>query len=171
MEPSPYLPTSRRFTNPLYLRVEAIPEFGSLPKRGRVAKLRDDVQSRARRHDGIDRDAAWAAKRTALKLLYRVPRSAGRELAFEAYKAREGTALDDFATWCALAEKYGGDWRRWPAGFQHPASPEVAEFVDRHQRAVDFHRWLQWQLDDQLAGAQSQAVRTGWPWASCTTSP
>ena len=161
MEPSPYLPTSRRFTNPLYLRVEAIPEFGSLPKRGRVAKLRDDVQSRARRHDGIDRDAAWAAKRTALKLVYRVPRSAGRELAFEAYKAREGTALDDFATWCALAEKYGGDWRRWPAGFQHPASPEVAEFVDRHQRAVDFHRWLQWQLDDQLAGAQSQAVRTG----------
>ncbi len=161
MEPSPYLPTSRRFSNPLYLRVEAIPEFGYLPKRGRVWKLRADIQSRARKHDGIDRDGVWAAKRSALKMVYRVPRSAGRQLAFEAYKEREGRALDDFATWCALAERYGGNWHDWPAAVQHPANPEVVDFAERHCGAVDFHRWLQWQLDDQLAAAQSQAVRTG----------
>src|SRR5665811_2573737 len=28
MEPSPYLPTSRRFVNPIYIRVEDIPEMG-----------------------------------------------------------------------------------------------------------------------------------------------
>ncbi|AKK28119.1 4-alpha-glucanotransferase [Mycobacterium sp. EPa45] len=161
MEPSPYLPTSRRFTNPLYLRVEAIGEFAYLPKRGRVWKLRAEVQGRARKLDAIDRDSAWAAKRTALKAIYRVPRSAGRELAFEAFKAREGQALDDFATWSALAEKYGGNWRKWPKTLRHPANSKVADFVERHGSAVDFHRWLQWQLDDQLAAAQSQAVRTG----------
>jgi len=161
MEPSPYLPTSRRFVNPLYLRVEAIPEFAWLDKRGQVHARRKAVQSRAAKSDTIDRDGVWAAKRKALNLVYKVARSAGRDLAFQAFKEREGTALDDFATWCALAERYGADWRRWPHPLQHPANPEVAEFAQRHERAVDFHRWMQWQLDDQLANAQSQALRAG----------
>ena len=72
MEPSPYLPTSRRFFNPLYLRVEAIPEFADLIKHGRVRRLRSDVQHRAGQLDAIDRDSAWAAKRAALKLLHEV---------------------------------------------------------------------------------------------------
>ncbi len=161
MEPSPYLPTSRRFVNPLYLRVEAIPEYAQLPTRGPVDMLRAGCASRAAESGIIDRDAAWAAKRPALTLLYRVPRSAGRQLAFEAFKRREGSALDDFATWCALAEKHGADWRRWPPDLQHPDSPAVADFTASNHHAVDFHRWLQWQLDDQLAQAQSQALRTG----------
>ncbi|WP_203799302.1 4-alpha-glucanotransferase [Mycobacterium heckeshornense] len=161
MEPSPYLPASRRFVNPLYLRVEAIPEFAYLRKRGRVWRLRHEAQRRADRSELIDRDSAWAAKRRALKAVYRVPRSAGRELAYAAFRAREGAALDDFATWCALAERYGADWHRWPPELQHPAGPGVADFVAKHPRAVDFHRWLQWQLDDQLAAAQSRALRAG----------
>ena len=161
MEPSPYLPTSRRFVNPLYLRVEAIPEFARVSNRAKVDKLRTAIVCRSEKSETIDRDAAWAAKRKALKLVYRVRRSAGRELAFQAYKDREGAALENFATWCALAEKHGADWRRWPAELQRPGGARVAEFVERHRRAVDFHCWLQWQLDDQLAQAQSQALRTG----------
>ncbi|MGA9490159.1 MAG: 4-alpha-glucanotransferase [Mycobacterium sp.] len=163
MEPSPYLPTSRRFVNPLYLRVEAIPEFGDLRKRGRVRRLRKEVQHRAATLDSIDRDAAWKAKRSALKLVYRVPRTAGRELAYAAYCDREGAALDDFATWCTLAEKYGGDWHRWPESVRHPSADGVAEFVVKHQPAVDFHRWMQWQLDEQLSAAQSRALSAGMP--------
>jgi 4-alpha-glucanotransferase len=163
MEPSPYLPTSRRFVNPLYLRVEAIPEFAYLRKRRRVWRLRDDVQRHAASLDAIDRDTAWAAKRTALKQVYRVSRTVGRELAYAAFCAREGSALDDFATWCALAEEHGGDWHQWPESLQHPSADGVAEFVADHSTAVDFHRWLQWQLDEQLAAAQSQAVAAGMP--------
>jgi 4-alpha-glucanotransferase len=161
MEPSPYLPTSRRFFNPIYLRVEAIPEFSELKKRGRVRRLRSEVQQRAGQIDAIDRDSAWVGKRAALKLVHRIPRSAGRELAYAAFREREGRALDDFATWCALAEKYGSDWHYWPSFLQHPAGAGVARFVEKHSDAVDFHRWMQWQLDEQLAAVQSQAVRAG----------
>ncbi|MGE5696169.1 MAG: 4-alpha-glucanotransferase [Candidatus Sericytochromatia bacterium] len=161
MEPSPYLPTSRRFVNPIYLRVEAIPEFADIRGRRRVRKLRDDVQRGAKRVDTIDRDAAWAAKRVVLEDIYRVPRSAGREIAYAAYRAREGRALDDFATWCALAEAYGNDWHQWPQDLRHPDAPGIAAFAEEQADEIDFHRWLQWQLDDQLTIAQARALSAG----------
>ncbi|MBJ7384263.1 MAG: 4-alpha-glucanotransferase [Mycolicibacterium sp.] len=163
MEPSPYLPTSRRFVNPIYLRVEAVPEYAYARDRGRMRKARKSAQSRAAASELVDRDAAWKSKRAALKHLYRVPRSAGRELAYAGYRAREGASLDSFATWCALAEVHGNDWHAWPEELQHPSNPAVAKFAAKHADAVDFHRWLQWQLDDQLTGAQATAVAAGMP--------
>ena len=161
VEPSPYLPTSRRFVSPLYLRVEAIGEYADLPKRGRVRKLRDELDRRTARQDRIDRDAVWQAKSRALEMVYRVQRSPGRELAYAAFRRREGAALELFATWCALAERHGTNWRSWPAELRHPAAAGVAEFIEKHSRRVDFHCWMQWQLDEQLAGAQSAALRAG----------
>lgn len=161
MEPSPYLPTSRRFVNPLYLRVEAIPEYAGVRGRGRIRKVRSAINQRAVRGGRIDRDAAWKTKRAVLEQVYRVPRSAGRDIAYAAYRDREGHSLDDFATWCALAERYGNDWHAWPAELQHPRNEEVAVFAATHATAVDFHRWLQWQLDDQLTAAQATATQVG----------
>ncbi|BBZ28780.1 4-alpha-glucanotransferase [Mycolicibacterium madagascariense] len=161
MEPSPYLPTSRRFVNPIYLRVEAIPEFAYVANRRELRKARSIAQSRARKSALVDRDAVWKVKRAALKAVFRVPRSAGRDLAYAAYRRREGVALDHFATWCALAEKYGDDWHRWPAEFHHPGGEAVAAFAAKRAEIVDFHRWLQWQLDDQLVGAQATAIQAG----------
>ncbi len=161
MEPSPYLPTSRRFVNPLYLRVEAIEEYGSIRHRGRLQRMRSEVQKRADRLVAVDRDAAWAAKRTALEAVYRGRRSAGRELAYAAFRASEGRALDDFATWSALAEEYGSDWHEWPKPVQHPDGDGIAEFAAEHADEIDFHRWLQWQLDEQLMSAQARAGNAG----------
>lgn len=161
MEPSPYLPTSRRFVNPLYLRVEAVPEYAAIRHRGGIRKAHAELQHRADRSTIIDRDTAWQAKRAALEQVYLVPRSAGRELAYTAYRAREGRSLEDFAIWCALAEQYGSNWHHWPSELQHPGSPAVAAFATAHPGEVDFHRWLQWQLDDQLTAAQATAVQVG----------
>jgi 4-alpha-glucanotransferase len=163
MEPSPYLPTTRRFANPMYLRPEQVPEFAYLDEaaRGRVDDLRRQVHAELDGVDRIDRDTAWAAKRAVLRLLYAVPRSAGREIAFRAYRRREGKGLDDYATWCALAEVHGADWHAWPDGLRHPDSPQVREFRAADPEAVDFHRWLQWLLDEQLDATQAAAVRAG----------
>ncbi|BBY52973.1 4-alpha-glucanotransferase [Mycobacterium koreense] len=161
MEPSPYLPTSRRYVNPIYLRVEEITEFAELPRHSPARQVRSQVQQHAARSRIIDRDMAWAAKRQILELLHQLPRSAGRQWAYAAYRHREGAALDDFAVWCALADHHGSNWRGWPAALRHPGAAAVAEFAAAHADEVDFHRWLQWQLDEQLAAAQSRARRAG----------
>jgi len=163
MEPSPYLPTTRRFANPLYLRVERIPEYADAGEavRSEVVALREQLERQPGVLGRIDRDASWAAKRAALMLVRAVPRTAGRELAYRAYRAREGHGLEDYATWCALVEIHGADWTTWPEGLRHPAATDVQAFRDEYADEVDFHRWLQWVLDEQLAATQLAATQAG----------
>jgi 4-alpha-glucanotransferase len=60
-----------------------------------------------------------------------------------------------------MAEVHGADWTGWPHGLSHPAAAEVAAFRQQHEAAVDFHRWLQWVLDEQLAATQRAATEAG----------
>ncbi len=38
----------------------------------------------------------------------------------------------DYATWAAIAEQHGLDWRDWPTELRRPSSPAVAAFRDAH---------------------------------------
>ncbi len=162
LEPSPYLPTTRRFTNPMYLRPERVLEYATATpeQRQRVNELRASVEVAEGEAPPIDRDRSWTAKRAALQVIFGVPRTPGRELAFRAYRQREGAGLQDFATWAVLSERLGG-FGDWPEKFWHPASPAVLEFADEHAAEVEFWCWLQWLLDEQLAAAQQAGRRAG----------
>ncbi|HET7312451.1 MAG TPA: 4-alpha-glucanotransferase [Mycobacteriales bacterium] len=155
MQPSPYFPASRRWTNPVYLAVERTNAYANAAEdvRRRVDELR--VSSDGAR---IDRDAAWTAKLSALELLWSeraVPAGTVAEL--------EGLdpALRDFATWCALAELHGADWRKWPESLRRPDSPSVGQARSELTERVRFHVWLQMLCDDQLAAGQQAARDIG----------
>ncbi|MGW7382649.1 4-alpha-glucanotransferase [Streptomyces sp. NPDC054794] len=166
-DPSPYRPSSRRFPDPVHLRVENIPEYAHVEDRERVRvlleraeRLRADVLDKGAL---IDRDAVWELKREALELVRAVPLGPGRQAAYADFLAREGQDLEDHATWCALAEAHGSDRDRWPRGLRDPRSAETAraraELMDR----VDFHSWLAWLTDAQLTAAQRAAREAGMP--------
>ncbi|NEB75643.1 4-alpha-glucanotransferase, partial [Streptomyces sp. SID14478] len=160
-DPSPYRPSSRRFPDPVHLRIEDIPEYAYVPSRaGDAARLREAVLGKG---ELIDRDAVWALKRQALEAVHGIPLTPGRSAAYWDFLAEQGTALEDHATWCALAERYGPDRQAWPAALQDPRSPETArarrELMDR----VDFHSRLVWLTDIQLAAAQRAARDAGMP--------
>jgi len=163
MEASPYRPTSRRFVNPMYLRVEDIPEVAYLAAADRaVLECQAEAMRGLNADPGeLDRDAVWAAKRVALDTVFNQPRRPSRQAAFEAFCAREGAGLDSFATWCALAERYGLPSALWPGDLQDPRSGAVAEIRRVLAARVEFYTWLQWCVDEQLERAQRVAGEGG----------
>jgi 4-alpha-glucanotransferase len=165
VSPSPYLPMSRRWVSPLYLRIEDIPEYKNLsfPERTRLSLLSQPLRAASVTSGLIDRDLVWAAKREALEMLRKVPLSDSRQAALDAFRLRHGRALDDWAAWCALAELHGPDYRAWPAPLRDPRSAAVRAAVGSGDLAVqaEFHGWVQWLVADQVAAAQAAAREAG----------
>src|SRR5215211_2472416 len=161
-EPSPYNPSTRVFRNPLYLRIETVPELAALAgaERARVEALATEGRD-LNRNDRIDRMAAYRLKDEALRLAYgALDRLPERRPGLAAYRAATPD-LDRFATFCAIQHAEGRDWRDWPPAYRHPARPEVAEFGARHAAEVGYHAWLQWLLDEQLATARPDSTQLG----------
>lgn len=162
-EPSPYLPSSRRFVDPLYLRIEDIPEAMRLPAehRSRLDEHARRLGKRNRKADVLDRDTAFRAKLEVLEQIHKVPLSPARRARFDAFCQDRGEALDDFALWCALHERYRDRPARWARRAPSPDAPEVPRLRSRLARRIDFYRWLQWLCDEQLALAQESALLSG----------
>jgi 4-alpha-glucanotransferase len=160
---SPYLPMTRRFTSPLYLRIEDIPEYRQLTgqQRARIEALAAPLRAASATVALIDRDAVWTAKRAALEIIYRVPLTAGRRRELDRYRQREGAELAAWAAWCALAERHGPDWRCWPAAARRQPSAAVAGDRPGLAATADFHAWVQWLADEQMASAQRAALAAG----------
>ncbi len=161
---SPYLPMTRLFTSPLYLRPEDIPEYAQLPdpdKRA-VQDLAAPLRAANRSADLIDRDAVWQAKRAALELIRKVRLAPARQAAYDRFRVDRGRDLEHWSAWCALAERHGPDWRSWPPELADRARAEQLVRTDPGLRqAADFHTWLQWHADEQLAAAQQEAKSAG----------
>ena len=150
-EASPYFPSSRRWSDPLYLRIENVPGAAEEPE---IAELA--AAGRALNHERrIDRDAVWVLKRAALDRLWR--RFPG-DPSFDRFVTDNEADLTEFSTFCALAEQHGTGWRSWPAEHRAPDSDAVSAFAARHRDRVRFHAWLQWLVDRQLTSAGADDV-------------
>ncbi|WP_243075918.1 4-alpha-glucanotransferase [Microbacterium sp. SS28] len=165
IEPSPYLPATRRFIAPLYVRPEDIREASYLSAADRALLAAAKAPAAATDTDAerVDRDLAWTAKLAALEIVHAAPRTAARQHALDAFTAAGGTALEDFALWCALEEHYAG----LPAGTTRPdeardiRSPLVAQLRAQLADRIAFHTWLQWVADEQAQAAHRAAREAG----------
>lgn len=139
VQPSPYSPSSRRFVNPLYLRIT---DIGAYRRADPTLRAEVDALWVGSGGERIDYDAVWRAKRAALELLWRAEGAPCPVMS---------DGLREFATFCALAERHGLRWSRWPIELRHPATASA------DPQRVAFHAWVQQQCNEQLAAARDAA--------------
>ncbi|MEY3278275.1 MAG: hypothetical protein RLZZ426_761 [Actinomycetota bacterium] len=163
MAPSPYLPATRRYFNPIYLHIEDIPEYSNLDaaSKATIAELATPCKAMNTTAELLDRDTVWAAKKQSLELLLAPKLSAARQSAFDAFVGREGEGLQLFATWCAFAEKYGIVITEWPEGLRTPRGHDVVTQAEAMSDRIELYKKLQWLLDEQFASAQAAAKAAG----------
>ncbi|HEY1757330.1 MAG TPA: 4-alpha-glucanotransferase [Bryobacteraceae bacterium] len=157
---SPYLPQSSLFRNFLYIDVERTP--GYLPEES-IAK----EAAALRASELVEYERVARLKIRVLSDAFDRFLKSGSAPEFDMFVEAEGAALEDYAVYCALDETmHGRDpnvwlWTQWPEQYRDPGSQAVKEFGKEHRTRVLFFKFLQWQLDAQLAQAQAHALAQG----------
>jgi glycogen operon protein len=146
---SPYQPSDRRFLEPVLLDVTALPMVHDAPGVRAALDRHASVFSALRAGALVDYPAAWTAKRAVLDAA--VAALPHDHAPFVAFRAQGGRTLENFATFAALAERFGP--RGWPAGHAHPDDAAMAEFRAGAPDALRFHTALQWMCEHQLGTA------------------
>lgn len=159
---SPYSPSDRRFVDPIYLDIMAMGEPRSRPEDATVAHAdaRDDFVAYA---------SVWHRKQIVLQQAFadfQARRSAYPALPeaceFAAFVVDGGKALHDFAVFEAIAEtQQGKPWHAWPDDLRDPTGPGARRFAAEHGERVEFHLYLQWQCERQLAKAALEGKAGG----------
>jgi 4-alpha-glucanotransferase len=168
LTPSPYLPDSRLQVNFTYVRPENIAEFASLPDdvKAKIASLHESVLALNDDVTYVDRDAMWKAKGQALRAIFDAGRSADRQAVFDEFKRDRGDALDGYATWCVAYEVWGAPAPDDSTAWVHQLakdSDKVIALVKEHADDIEFYRWLEWVVDEQLDEVQKAANAQGMP--------
>jgi 4-alpha-glucanotransferase len=148
---SPYSPNSRLFLNPLYIDVDAIPEFPGLA----VAGLEREVAELSQR-ELVDYAGVARAKTRALALAYEEFRGAdaARRAAFESFRRERGPVLARFAAFEFLRRRFGTPWPQWPPQWRNPTEGALAALRDRDGEAIAYFEFVQWVADRQLAACR-----------------
>jgi 4-alpha-glucanotransferase len=155
---SPYAPNSRIFLNPLYINVETITEFPGAATAG------IDLDA-LRAGELIDYTGVARAKLDGLRVAYEhfeTSASDDRRAEFTRYRQDQGERLLFFSCFEQLRARFAPrPWPEWPAPWRHPTIADLQQFREAEHNGCEFHEFVQWVADRQLAACKEIAHRSG----------
>lgn len=160
---SPYQSISRLFLNPIYIDIEAVPEF--LPED--KAETEDEVNA-LRQSELIQYEQIYPLKIKVLEKLYRrflASKDKQRLGEYENFCREQGLELEKLATFQTIysekTKQVLGGWRAWEEELRNPCSLAVQEYVKQHAERVGFFKYLQFEADRQFNQANALAAELG----------
>jgi len=160
-EPSPYSPNSRLFLNPLYVDIDAIPEFCGAEGAGVAAEV-----ERCRATDLVDYVRVAGVKQRCLRLAYAAFReraAPARRQDFAAFREERGALLARFASFEVLRHRLDGPWWTWPPEWRNPDEAALQTLRSEADEEIGFYEYVQWIADRQLMLCRDRARELGLP--------
>ena len=166
---SPYSPITRLFRNPMYLRVDSVPELAHdvWAREAIASPVFQSELGALRAADMLDYGRIMALRAPVLESLHHtfvrheVASDSARARAYARFVEREDPHLTQFATFLAIAEREGPDARQWPLELRDVRGDAVTRMREELAERVDYHRWMQFEVDRQLGAAALDASRAG----------
>ncbi len=173
--PNPYVPSCRSRLNLLFINIENIDDFredeeiqnhvGDARFQARLASLRNQ--------DQIDYHAVAEVKGKLFQKLWNhfyinhLNPETKRGQEFRYFQQQGGQTLRYYAIFSAIQEEllrtdsHGHDWRTWPVPLQTPHSDGVTEFAKQNEKNIEYHQYLHWQAEIQLAAVGRRSMELG----------
>jgi 4-alpha-glucanotransferase len=154
-EASPYFPSSRLFLNPLYIDVEAIPEF----PRAALADFESPVAA-LRQCDLVDYAGVAQCKAKALTLAFDAFRklaTQARRRQFDDFKRAREPLLQSFTVFEVLRRRFGKPWWDWPVELRKPDQSSLRDALSTNEDELDYYAFVQWIADQQLSACRTKA--------------
>jgi len=160
-QPSPYSPNSRLFLNPLYIDLDAVPEFAGL----RTAEMTATIE-RLRRSALVDYRGITALKQHGLRAAHQAfldHATPERREDFAAFRASRSPALARFAAFEVLRRRFDQPWWTWPSEWRTPDQAAIERLRADSGDELGFHEYVQWVADRQLMRCRDRARKLALP--------
>src|ERR1051325_11623255 len=160
-QPSPYSPSSRLFLNPLYIDLDAVPEFAG----ERTDEMTATIE-RLRRSELVDYAGISALKQRGLRAAHRAflrHATPARREDFAAFCRSRSPTLARFAAFEVLRGRFARPWWTWPPEWRSPDQSAIERLRADAGDELGLHEYVQWVADRQLMRCRDRAHVLGLP--------
>jgi 4-alpha-glucanotransferase len=166
---SPYAALTAFGVDPVYVGVGALEDFEAAGGVSALSREDQALLEAVRAAPGVRWNDVRALKHRALALAFQRferdewARRSSRARELEAFARAEAAWLDDYALFVSIhhLEQGGRSWLEWPAPLRDRDPAALSEARARLSRAILFHQWLQWQVEEQWHAARRAANAVG----------